>query len=171
VPRWPLLDAPIREAVRVGLPLLQSGFPDCAVALPREDAVAVDVGGNPAPIPTEGACPRCTCAGFPVDHVDLYGIGDTLPAPSPAAEAAFQLDHDARTRDARLALCRVAATGAETLILSGSWSRHPQAEELLREALRLFPEVRAEGDLTPLADWTDDARHRVRKVRFVDTPR
>ena len=175
----PLAEA-VRTALRLGLAVEILGVPHCA--LPSE------LRGFAGVIDVETArCPSCSpsCGGVSADYVDLFGPAEllggareasvvrvVLGAPAPircsACGDGAQIEVEPR-RDARVRLLRAARRQPERLRLASAGSLwHPAAPELLREAARLdVDHVEVAGDVAPLASWTDDELHRVRRLGAV----
>ncbi len=97
--------------------------------------------------------------GVPDRYVELFGRSE-LPSP-PAADPAVE-PLTGTSRAIRQRLVRHSGRARRLRITSVA---HPDAAELLREALRLeFAEVEVVGDLTPLAGFSDDELHRIRRL-------
>ena len=77
------------------------------------------------------------------------------------------LDPDVASRPLRQEMVRLAQQGATTFVVTGDFS-HPDAVELVRDALRLSqPRVELEGDLRPLASWSPRQRLALRGLADV----
>ena len=148
-----LLERPLAEAgavaLRSGVDLTLTGLPSDVVPQNLRRYVTPDAPTDLAPVyvDTFGALERRLS---PSGSVELLEVGWTPDEPS---------------REARRRLLRALEHRPERLRLVGrDVLRHPAAPELLREAVRAAPRVELDADLTPMETWTDDERHRVRKV-------
>ncbi len=148
-----LLERPLAEAgavaLRSGMDLTLAGLPTDVVPQNLRRYVAPDAPEelDSAYVHTFGALERRTS---PSGSVELLEVGWTPDEPS---------------REARRRLLRALECRPQRLRLVGpDVLRHPAAPELLREAVRAAPCVELDADLTPMETWTDDERHRVRKV-------
>lgn len=86
--------------------------------------------------------------------------GDPMAGePADAAESTVVCDFSGSSRQVRQRLSRLAQEGATTLRIQGAGAfDHPDAADLLRDALRLsVPRVEARGDVRPLVDLSDRA--------------
>ena len=114
----------------------------------------------PAPPPRRGRAPatRLRFVRRQVSFPDLGGdpMAGEIPAPPMSVG---HLDFSGSSRSVRRAMARICQEGVETLRLEGPGVfGHPDAEGLLRDALRLsLPRVEAAGDVRPLAALSDRA--------------
>jgi pyruvate-formate lyase-activating enzyme len=114
----------------------------------------------PPPPPRRGRTPatRLRFVRRQVSFPDLGGDPMAGEAPEPRERVAT-LAFDGTSRSARRAMARICQEGVGTLRLEGPGVfDHPDAEGLLRDALRLsLPRVEALGDVRPLAALSDRA--------------
>jgi len=127
-----------------------------------------------APPPRAGRAPatRLRAARRAVRLGDLGGdpLGGTRAAPVRAA-VTVTFDRARTSRDLRQALVRGAQQGAAVLVVAGDLT-HPDAPELLREALRLSaPRVEVHADPTPLSAWSDRQLFGLRRLARLVAPR
>ncbi len=184
VARIGLVGGPLAEAVRAALRLDLEveivGVPDCAVS-PELRGFTRQTN---APVVRCPGCPS-TCPGVAADYVDLFGPAEllggereasvvrvVLRAPAPiSCSACADEGHEVLEprRDARVRLLRAARRHPRRLRLASAGSLwHPSAPELLREAARVDVDlVEVSGDVAPMARWTDDELHRVRRLGAV----
>lgn len=182
-PRLGLLERPLLATARRcgGVALSLRGFAPCTLPPPLRGRRVVVRGFAPAGWDEIGAlveapggplrCADCGegCPGLPQGYIDRFGVAELEPAeagPRGWERVVFGVDPPEPGRDIRRRLARLAGSGAQGALLRGPRSlHHPEAPELLREATRLGLPVDVACDLAPLAHWSDDQLHRVRKVR------
>ncbi len=162
-PRLGLLEQPLTDtaaaALRLGVTFAVADLPQCF--LPEGVAACRVRQSRPTPAtPCGPDCPGApTCVGVPEVYRSLFGSSE-LPAGPPTDLA--EDDFSGTSRQIRMRLVR---HGEHATHLRVTAIDHPDAAALLREALRLgFARVEVAADLAPLAAFSDDELHRLRRL-------
>jgi hypothetical protein len=149
------------EAERAGVAFAVAGLSDC-FRPDQVDACRVDNDQRGAAAPCGDRCPAPPdCEGIPASYLDLFG-GSELTAP-PVVEGQPALENlEGTSREVRMRLVR---HSGRARILRITSLAHPEAAALLREAARLgFARVEVVADLAPMASFSDDELHRLRRL-------
>ncbi|MCO4769232.1 MAG: hypothetical protein KDA24_04325 [Deltaproteobacteria bacterium] len=155
------------EALRAGLQVQLRGLPLCAVPVNLQPHVLEEESG------TGARCAECTeqCSGLPHSYVQTFGSLELRQSPTGDADTAdleWTAEEDRRAVRRRLVLA-LERRPAVLRILGDDALAHPDAPDLLREAVRAAPRVEVHADPTPMGRWSDDERHRVRKAHQLGT--
>ena len=155
----PRLRSAVHVALRLGLHVALQGIPTGGV--PEDLRTYAGTGSPGAPVEVEDVFGRAGAAG----SVRVLSFGGEAPVACPVCADRGEVARS--TRDVRRDMARSLEPRPELLRITSAGSLwHPAAPELLREAARLeVGAVEAWGDLAAFGRWSDDALHRVRRVR------
>lgn len=161
-----LLEGPVAAAsaaaLRRGMRLEMRGIPTCVLPASLRRFVIEEQRGGPGC----SACGDPRCQGLSVAYERVFGALELHTSPHGDTDL-IELSWTAgeSSREVRRRLVRRLEHRASVLRITGSETfAHPDAPELLREAVRAAPRVEVAGDLAPMLGWSDDELHRVRKL-------
>ena len=124
-------------------------------AFPHCVAAEADAGASLMPVRCD-ACPGApSCCGISQQYAQVFGMSEFAPPAAPQQVITIRFDPSQTSRDLRIRMAKLAQDRPGRLRIEDAFN-HPQAAELLRDALRLsIPHVEIEGDAAGAARLSD----------------